>query len=584
MAAKNENPTLFHVLLAAYELECKAQSSPKDAANVILSLVKNKEFSNEPELWNEVERLLKSDTSEQNAFRAQIMIALGPKNHRELIIEFANKQKDITKNVDMMLRLIDKWPEHIQAVGPQLTEKLLQEEKCKAASQSFSPLNECRTILVNRVLPVLSTTRQNLNLQPKNYYKWFQKSIEYTTSYTTTTDKRHKIPSLTDPWGQLRKLRIQIGKQNSWVDEPTHPNLLENVNWLTGLYSQRPRGNQDISLRKQMFYTAVHLHLEAAANYMSIVEPCVVSPPDGQPFVSQFPVHSLCTPLWKNSDSEPPKNERHELFQASLIAHRILVQDVAFSADLAKLEKTWRSETWFWYKLYSIDKSIEEKNFDQAVRLLSNIIKSTDLLPRVSYRCRVQLGSCYYALQKVRSSVRPFIEAVLLPQPDTVADDSDVDYIKDNTYKDVAWLRAIHEDVLPLSVHAFLEAIEQQLIQCQTDKPKQMKILGWMLVLSQFEWPRFSSKAKMAVDKIQRESEFSYPNLLDYIYEGSIAEEFAWLLNQDIKLEITSDNRSELRNQLVKTVQLSMSPVKCIREFLSRNKEEILSLVELIRR
>ncbi len=54
-SAKAESPKSFNVMISAYELECRARTSPKDTANVILGLVKNEEFINEPRLWDEPE-------------------------------------------------------------------------------------------------------------------------------------------------------------------------------------------------------------------------------------------------------------------------------------------------------------------------------------------------------------------------------------------------------------------------------------------------------------------------------------------------------------------------------------------------
>jgi hypothetical protein len=59
-----------------------------------------------------------------------------------------------------------------------------------------------------------------------------------------------------------------------------------------------------------------------------------------------------------------------------------------------------------------------------------------------------------------------------------------------------------------------------------------MQIVGWMLVLSQYEWPRFYETTKYAIEKIKSDGSFIYPNLLDFIYEGGVIEELAWLLNQ----------------------------------------------------
>ena len=59
LTARNTHPTLFSVQYAAYELECKAKTSPQDAAAILLTLVKNEEFENEKVLWDEIEAVIK---------------------------------------------------------------------------------------------------------------------------------------------------------------------------------------------------------------------------------------------------------------------------------------------------------------------------------------------------------------------------------------------------------------------------------------------------------------------------------------------------------------------------------------------
>ena len=102
------------------------------------------------------------------------------KQHRELITDCAAKQSDIHKHVDLMIRLVTTYSDHISNIGPQMADKLLNDEKNR---DDATPINECRQILVNQVLPVIlnSGMRESGQISPKQYYKWFQKALEYTT-------------------------------------------------------------------------------------------------------------------------------------------------------------------------------------------------------------------------------------------------------------------------------------------------------------------------------------------------------------------------------------------------------------------
>ena len=74
--------------------------------------------------------LLESDCditkSEVNTFRSEVITALGPTNFRELIIEFLNITKhDIDENIDLLLKLLKKYPDYIKPVGTNICDKLL---------------------------------------------------------------------------------------------------------------------------------------------------------------------------------------------------------------------------------------------------------------------------------------------------------------------------------------------------------------------------------------------------------------------------------------------------------------------------
>lgn len=100
--------------------------SPLDASNILFQLAKNPDFENEAKLWDEIELVL-GDSGDK--FRQNIRKEYSDKQHRDLIALCAQKQKDISKNIALMLKLLEKWPDQISQLGPQMAENLLIEEK-----------------------------------------------------------------------------------------------------------------------------------------------------------------------------------------------------------------------------------------------------------------------------------------------------------------------------------------------------------------------------------------------------------------------------------------------------------------------
>ena len=98
--------------------------------------------------------------------------------------------------------------------------------------ESQSCLNECRRILIGEVLPIITNSSNLSSLQPMVYYKWFQKAIEFTTVYSTSSAKVAQLGEkykISEPWEKLKKLRQAIGKKCDWADEKNCSSLLEQV-------------------------------------------------------------------------------------------------------------------------------------------------------------------------------------------------------------------------------------------------------------------------------------------------------------------------------------------------------------------
>ena len=72
-----------------------------------------------------------------------------------MIINCAEKQTDINKNVELMVRLVTQYNEQIGSIGPQMTENLLNEEKkreyptgqSKIAGKYYSHKYQCHKIV-----------------------------------------------------------------------------------------------------------------------------------------------------------------------------------------------------------------------------------------------------------------------------------------------------------------------------------------------------------------------------------------------------------------------------------------------------
>lgn len=71
------------------------------------------------------------------------------------------------------------------------------------------------------------------------------------------------------------------------------------------------------------------------------------------------------------------------MFKAANEAYQILMSNDKtgdFSKDWSHLERRWKVEHWNWHRLFIIDRSIHDKNFEHAIFVLSNMIKVTYMI------------------------------------------------------------------------------------------------------------------------------------------------------------------------------------------------------------
>ena len=110
-------------------------------------------------------------------------------------------------------------------------------------------------------------------------------------------------------------------------------------------------------------------------------------------------------------------------------------------------------------RLFLIDKLLKDKEYESAVTSLSNIIKLPKFPNRLAVRCRAQLGCCYYAMKKIRPSVRPLIESLVLLSNSQETNNSDEEQLARS--HPINWVKASTTHILPYTIHVVLDGISE---------------------------------------------------------------------------------------------------------------------------
>ena len=106
-------------------------------------------------------------------------------------------QGDLGIGKSTLLKLLKKYPDYIKAVGTNICDKLLIGEKHDAGCDpDMTPLNKKRHIAVNTVFPILFESGKLSTVKGKTFYKWFQKSLEYTVWYISTSKRPKDLPAI----------------------------------------------------------------------------------------------------------------------------------------------------------------------------------------------------------------------------------------------------------------------------------------------------------------------------------------------------------------------------------------------------
>ena len=110
-------------------------------------------------------------------------------------------------------------------------------------------------------------------------------------------------------------------------------------------------------------------------------------------------------------------------------------------------------------RLFLIDKLLKDKEYESAVTSLSNIIKLPKFPNRLAVRCRAQLGCCYYAMKKIRPSVRPLIESLVILSSNQEANNNDEEQLARS--HPINWVKASTTHILPYTIHVVLDGISE---------------------------------------------------------------------------------------------------------------------------
>nr|CAB3256326.1 integrator complex subunit 10-like [Phallusia mammillata] len=604
LTAKTIFPQSFRLQIEEYHLELRKKNT-EECARVLNEIYRD--FSNEPQLWKEIELLIEATEKSNDDFRKEIFDHLPPITQQGMIIGSAESVVNVAHYCRLMLLLMNKFPETISKYGLAITEKLVETERRVAENNT---VNYCRTLLVRKVLPVICRYG-NVGVSHKHFYKWLQKATEFYACFFTASDDAERRES----WTEMSKLLSWIAMRCEWsLDSNSSDNdsISDRMSFMRDLF-RRSRTDVDGAVnRKQIFYSTIILLFEAASTYMLLLDPSIYEDNSStdQPYIHICVVGDQGQPQTSPGMQGASKrtSDLREAYNVGKEAWNILHSIDSFEKDFNHLTRRWKCERWLWFQLFLVDLHNMDGNYKAALSRLNAVeSKLQELCPRKEVISRIYclLASTLYSLEKFQESCE-YIFQLLSHLPYTYHPNSEQvtrllplgnpqnhDLLLGGAQPSLQSVVLSVEDLLPFWVHVFISSLESVMRSVEDDQ-----VLGHLIILSQYDWPRWKSQSSRVLTRLVEKRSFKFDLFFQYVINIDILEEIAYIKNQETcKLNLKQNpterahvtrgvNREadeEFWSAMKRNAQRSReSAADLVHRYLSENREVILSCINIV--
>ncbi|KAI0239978.1 Integrator complex subunit 10 [Lamellibrachia satsuma] len=223
------------------------------------------------------------------------------------------------------------------------------------------------------------------------------------------------------------------------------------------------------------------------------------------------------------SSSVVAANEIRQNFTTAVKCWELLHSSETLEKDLNRLFQHWKTENWTWLKNFEMDVLIYKGYFKEAVSILHLSQNSNRSVSSV-LRADLQLACCYYCLSNFSKACEMILHIVsVLPcGAEPCARDIGVSGLG----RQLQFLVCTAAEVLPYCIHLMITCFREKAFK--TYAADDMS-LGHMIVLLQYDWPRYEDLFGDCLNKIRKQGSFTYNIFFNYVINIDILEEFAYL-------------------------------------------------------
>ncbi|XP_068732945.1 integrator complex subunit 10-like isoform X3 [Montipora capricornis] len=299
-------------------------------------------------------------------------------------------------------------------------------------------------------------------------------------------------------------------------------------------------------------------------------------------------------------------------FTVSVEAWHLLNTHADYKNDFSRLLEEWNVEQWTWITTFHVDRLIHKGKYKIAIDFLQeqrySLEQDTLSNQELLIRGAVQLSCCYYqlddhkraceealnALQLFSSRVSPADNIALkrstsIPHGKLDSSGTEPSTTLSSQSRCLRLVPCSESEVLSFTVRLLLSSLKQRL----ATEGRNDTLIGHVIVLLQYGWPKEEGTFYELLDKIRDNGGLKYRMFFDYVNNIDILEEFAHLysdasfnldlipvsssgsraVTRGVNKGVKEDFRAALERQICRSDD-SFEPV--LREFFQDEKESLL--------
>jgi len=434
LTAKTLYPKAFSVQYEAFMME-KRTGRLSTCGKLFFEMIKV--FPKEEVLWRELRKVVQSqevNASEldvETKFLRDMTESLSVKYQRELLLHYADNQKDLIEKCRISLVVMKKFQGGTKQYGVKLTELLSRAEK----DEPSPPLNIYRKMLVCDVLPVILKSSEVqvdvhglkhknnvVYLEEKILFHWIELCFEFYVSlsiHQSALKYRHGGNALEpnmsvidpdgdigqNPWQSLHEVLLLFAAKSGWTNVLKIKDKLDPSKSRSIRSKWRALSNsKDTKSPWGLFYCVLELYYYAVIEYCSKMIISQTGQQDSE--VLEYVLLEKVDQLGQGchnqqSLSRPKKRKRMEegsvptsefqsedviiqftsmhsgqnvdvsdILQVAMDCRNFLISINVFHKELLRLEADWCVSKWLWIDIFEIDSLLYQRKYHEIVEMI----------------------------------------------------------------------------------------------------------------------------------------------------------------------------------------------------------------------